>query len=119
MEELDKNIDAIFPAWKTVIEKGTAKQRNKSLENIHELLLSGKHEVDKTGKVIFGNMDSELQSSIRSELKGFGGKAKDINNNVLKTIEAIYQKDKQLLKTLADTEITTSNKYQIFGSTIF
>ena len=45
--------------------------------------------------------------------------AKDINNNILKTIEAIYQKDKQLLKTLADTEITTSNKYQIFGSTIF
>jgi hypothetical protein len=78
--ELDKNIDAVFPAWKTVIEKGTAKQRNKSLERIHDLLLSGKHEVDKTGKVIFGDMDSALQSSIRNELKGFGGKTKDINN---------------------------------------
>jgi len=36
--ELDKNIDAVFPAWKTVIEKGTAKQRNKSLERIHDYL---------------------------------------------------------------------------------
>ena len=39
-------------------------------------------------------------------------KAKDINKNILKTNEAIYEKDKQLLKTLADTEITTENKYQ-------
>ncbi len=46
-------------------------------------------------------------------------KAKDISNNILKTNEAIYEKDKQLLKTLSNTEITTENKYQIFGSTIF
>ena len=78
--ELDNNIDAIFPAWKTVIQKGTAKQRNKSLENIHDLLLSGKHEVNKAGKVIFGDMDSGMINSIRKELKGFGGKTKDINN---------------------------------------
>ena len=78
--ELDNSIDAIFPAWKTVIEKGTAKQRNKSLENIHDLLLSGKHEVNKAGKVIFGDMDSGMMNSIRKELKGFGGKTKDINN---------------------------------------
>ena len=76
--ELDKNIDAIFPAWKTVIEKGTAGQRNKSLENIHDLLLSGKTEVNQAGKVLFGEMDSGIMNSVRNELKGFGGEDKNI-----------------------------------------
>mgnify|MGYP003314448416 CR=1 FL=1 len=66
-------------------------------------------------------LDENTVNNKLSKLLKFSGnvQAKDINNNILKTIEAIYQKDKQLLKTLADTEITTSNKYQIFGSTIF
>ena len=88
--ELDKNIDAIFPAWKTVVEKSTATQRNKSLERIHDLLLSGKHEVTQTGKVVFGDMDSKLMNSIRNELKTIGGKDANKNiNEIFKNLKTI------------------------------
>ena len=40
--DLDTNIDAIFPAWRTVANKQTAKKRNETLDKLNELLLSGK-----------------------------------------------------------------------------
>ena len=78
--ELDKSIDAIFPAWKTVAQKMVGKQRNQSLEQLHDVLLSGKTEVNDAGRVIFGEMDQGLEAAARKSLKGFGGKTKDINN---------------------------------------
>jgi len=78
--EMDKSIDAIFPAWKTVAQKMVGKQRNQSLESLHDVLLSGKTEVNEAGRVIFGDMDQGLMDAARKSLKGFNGKTKDINN---------------------------------------
>ena len=39
--DLDKNIDEIFPAYKTVFNKQTAKERTNTLAKINDLLLSG------------------------------------------------------------------------------
>ena len=78
--ELDKSIDAIFPAWKTVAQKMVAKQRNESLESLHDVLLSGKPVVNESGKVVFGNMDKGLMDATRASLKSFGAKNKDIQN---------------------------------------
>ena len=86
--ELDKSIDNIFPAWKTVAQKMVGKQRNESLESLHDVLLSGKTTVNDAGRVIFGDMDKNLINSVTKSLKGFGGKNKDINNifNNMQTI---------------------------------
>ena len=86
--ELDNSIDAIFPAWKTVAQKMVSKQRNESLESLHDVLLSGKTTVNDAGRVIFGDMDKNLINSVTKSLKGFGGKNKDINNifNNMQTI---------------------------------
>ena len=57
--ELDKNIDAIFPAFKTVTNKLVAKDRNNLLRALNEAMLSGTPKVsDRTGKVVFGEIDT-------------------------------------------------------------
>ena len=56
--ELDKNIDAIFPAFKTVTNKLVAKERNDLLRALNEAMLSGSPKVsERTGKVVFGEID--------------------------------------------------------------
>ncbi len=56
--ELDKNIDAIFPAYKTVTNKLVAKDRNNLLRGLNEAMLSGSPKIDeRTGKVVFGEID--------------------------------------------------------------
>ena len=57
--ELDKNIDAIFPAYKTVTNKLVAKDRNNLLRGLNEAMLSGSPKIDeRTGKVTFGKIDA-------------------------------------------------------------
>jgi len=57
--QLDKNIDAIFPAYKTVTNKLVAKDRNNLLRALNEAMLSGTPKVsDRTGKVVFGEIDT-------------------------------------------------------------
>ncbi len=57
--ELDKNIDAIFPAYKTVTNKLVAKERNDLLRALNEAMLSGSPKVDEvSGKVKFGKIDA-------------------------------------------------------------
>ena len=57
--ELDKNIDAIFPAYKTVTNKLVAKERNDLLRALNEAMLSGSPKVsERTGKVVFGEIDA-------------------------------------------------------------
>jgi len=57
--QLDKNIDAIFPAFKTVTNKLVAKDRNNLLRALNEAMLSGTPKVsDRTGKVVFGEIDT-------------------------------------------------------------
>ena len=57
--ELDKNIDAIFPAFKTVTNKLVAKERNDLLRALNEAMLSGSPKVsERTGKVVFGEIDT-------------------------------------------------------------
>ena len=57
--ELDKNIDAIFPAYKTVTNKLVAKERNDLLRALNEAMLSGTPKVsERTGKVVFGEIDA-------------------------------------------------------------
>ena len=63
--DLDKNIDAIFPAFKTVTNKLVAADRNNLLRSLNDLLLSGKPVInEKTGKVTFGAMDAKKRTAV-------------------------------------------------------
>jgi hypothetical protein len=77
---LDQDIDSIFPAWKTVANKQTAKERNETLAKLNDLLLSGEPSIDDTGKVIFGNVDETLQKGIVDNLRKYGAEDKTITN---------------------------------------
>jgi len=77
---LDQDIDSIFPAWKTVADKKTAKQRTESLGKINDLLLSGDPVIDDAGKVIFGNLDEELKQVVINDLKSAGAKKENIQS---------------------------------------
>jgi hypothetical protein len=78
--DLDKDIDSIFPAWKTVANKLTAKQRTESLGKINDLLLSGEPVLDDAGKVTFGNLDENLKSVVINDLKKAGANEDTISN---------------------------------------
>ena len=82
-QSLDKNIDAIYPAFKTVSNKLVAKDRNNLLRGLNKALLSGTPKVDnKTGKVLFGEIDPKQKKIVDDLLK----KA----NADKKTTSAIY-----------------------------
>lgn len=66
---LDQDIDKIFPAWRTVANEKTAKQRTESLAKINDLLLSGNPIIDDAGKVTFGNLDEGLKQIVVKDLK--------------------------------------------------
>jgi len=77
---LDQDIDKIFPPIKTVFDKQTAKQRTDTLAKINELLLSGKPQVDETGKVIFGSLDENLKNEITAILKKAGANDETVSS---------------------------------------
>ena len=76
--DLDKNIDEIFPAYKTVANKLTAKQRTETLAKINDLLLSGEPILDDAGKVTFGSLDENLKQGVVNTLKQAGAKDETI-----------------------------------------
>jgi len=77
---LDQDIDSIFPAWKTVANKQTAKERNETLAKLNDLLLSGEPTIDDAGKVAFGNVDETLQKGIVDNLRKYGADDKTITS---------------------------------------
>ena len=68
--ELDKSIDAIFPAWKTISDRSPLyKDRKEVLEQINDTMLSGKPTVNKAGNVKFGDMDATKKTKLIKKLK--------------------------------------------------
>ena len=67
---LDKTIDAIFPAWKTISDRSPLyKDRKQVLEQINDTMLSGKPIVNKTGNVKFGDVDAAKKTKLIKKLK--------------------------------------------------
>ena len=68
--ELDKSIDAIFPAWKTISDRSPLyKDRKEVLEQINDTMLSGKPTVNKAGNVKFGDIDATKKTKLIKKLK--------------------------------------------------
>ena len=87
--DLDMDIDKLFPAMRTVFNKGTAQERKVFLNEVNDALLSGKAEfgeeaVDAAGKIAgqegfdvatartraqFGEMDEALLQKVKDKIK--------------------------------------------------
>jgi hypothetical protein len=87
--ELDKNIDAIFPAYKTVTNKLVAKERNDLLRALNEAMLSGSPKVDeKTGRVIFGEID-KAKKKVVDELLNKAKAKPDVRKAIYGNLDSI------------------------------
>jgi hypothetical protein len=88
-QSLDKNIDAIFPAYKTVTNKLVAKERNDLLKGLNDVLLSGTPQVDDvTGKVKFGKIDPAKKKIVDDILNKTGAK-KEIVESIYNNLGSI------------------------------
>jgi hypothetical protein len=67
--ELDKNIDAVFPAWRTIGNSVGAKERNKLLAQVNDLLVTGNPSYDDMGKVVFPTLDATKKGALVKRLK--------------------------------------------------
>ena len=77
--KLDKHIDAIFPFVKNPFSKMGNKGRAEFMDELNETLLSGKIEMDVTGKSAFGEMDPERIKKIVKMMRDRGAKQEDID----------------------------------------
>jgi hypothetical protein len=77
--KLDKHIDAIFPFVKNPFDKMGNKGRAEFMDELNETLLSGRIEMDVTGKSAFGEMDPERVRKIIKMMRDRGAKQKDID----------------------------------------
>jgi len=119
--DTDKLIDAVFPAWRTVANAQSAKNRNAFLEEVNELLLSGKPTVSKSGKIQFEFLDPskkkfKVSETIRKHLDG--KKATAVETELFANINAIRNRWQDLFsslgKRLDDKELGEFKK--LFGT---
>ena len=70
--ELDQDIDKLFPPFKTIANKQTARNRDKLLGEMNDVLLSGEPTMNADGIVTFGKMDKEASDKLVTTLKKYG-----------------------------------------------
>jgi len=119
--DTDRLIDAVFPAWRTVANAQSAKNRNIFLEEVNDLLTSGKPTIDKQGKVTFEFLDPtkkkfKVSETIRKHLDG--KKATEVETELFANINAIRNRWQDLFSKLGgrleDKELAEFKK--LFGT---
>ena len=114
---LDRDIDSIFPAMKTVFNKQSAESRNGFLEEINKLLLSGKPFLDDQGKAIFGEFDKAQLSKVNSLFQKYDV-SKEIQTSILGPLRNIRSKWGDLFTTIGSTldEKQVADFKKLFGT---
>src|SRR6056300_1939844 len=67
--ELDQAIDKVFSPTRTVFNQAAAKDRQKLLKEINDLLLSGDPKLDDLGVAQFGKLDETKKAALVKKLK--------------------------------------------------
>jgi hypothetical protein len=115
--ELDQAIDKVFPPFRTVMNQATAKDRQKLLTEINDLLLSGKAELDDQGIATFGALDDTKKAGLVKRLKELGAKDETITE-VLGSLSTIRTRWADLFsklgRSLGSNEIQEFKK--LFGN---
>ena len=70
--ELDQDIDKLFPPFKTIANKQTARNRDKLLAEMNDVLLSGEPKMNADGIVTFGKINKEASDRLVTTLKKYG-----------------------------------------------
>ena len=119
--DTDRLIDAVFPAWRTVANAQSAKNRNIFLEEVNDLLFTGKPTIGKNGKVQFEFLDPskkkfKVSDTIRKHLDG--KKATEVETELFANINAIRNRWQDLFTNLGgrlgDKELAEFKK--LFGT---
>ena len=67
--ELEKNIDKIFPLFRTIGNRTNQEGRDKLLKEVNDLLLSGDAAIDDLGNAKFGSLDQTKKEALLKKLK--------------------------------------------------
>ena len=104
--DLDMDIDKMFPAMRTVLNKGSAKERKVFLNEVNDALLSGKAEFDAKGVAQFGEMDASLIQKVRDKIKKLAPnaeKAAEIEKSIVGGLSIMRSKWAALFDELGGT----------------
>ena len=104
--DLDMDIDKLFPAMRTVLNKGTAKDRKVFLNEVNDALLSGTAEFDAKGVATFGKMDDALIKKVRDKIKQFAptpDKAAELEKSIIGSLSVMRSKWAALFEELGGT----------------
>ena len=104
--DLDMDIDKLFPAMRTVLNKASAKDRKVFLNEVNDALLSGKAEFDAKGVATFGEMDKALIKKVRDKIKKFAptaDKAAEIEKGIVGSLSIMRSKWAALFEELGGT----------------
>jgi hypothetical protein len=67
--ELEKNIDKIFPLFRTIGNRTNQESRDKLLKEVNDLLLSGDAAIDDLGNAKFGALDQTKKEALLKKLQ--------------------------------------------------
>jgi len=111
--EVDTLIDGLFPPWRTLANKQTAKDRQKMLGEIQELLLEGDPKiVDDIGK------DGKITGKLRAELGDLDPKlAREVASKMMKA-GATDEQVKTIFANLSAIRTRWSDLYTKLGRTL-
>ena len=70
-ENLDVDIDKLFPPMRTVFNKQSAKERTKFLSDVNDALLSGEARLGDDGVAAFGDMDATMVQKVKDQIRKF------------------------------------------------
>ena len=73
--EIDVSIDKLFPPIRTIFNKQNAKNRNKFLGDVNELLLEGNPKLDDEGVMTFGALDAAKKAKVTEQIAKFAKNA--------------------------------------------
>ncbi len=104
---LEVNIDKMFPFFRNIGNKQTAKQKSEFLNDLNEALLSGEAKInDATGATTYGAMDEAAVKKVRDTINKFATSkemAKELDDQIFGSLTTMRDKWAELFETLGGT----------------
>jgi hypothetical protein len=104
---LEVNIDKMFPFFRNIGNKQTAKQKSEFLNDLNEALLSGEAKIDDvTGSTTYGAMDEAAVAKVRKTINNFATSkemAKELDDQLIGSLTTMRDKWAELFDTLGGT----------------
>ena len=104
---LEVNIDKMFPFFRNIGNKQTAKQKSEFLNDLNEALLSGEAKIDDvTGSTTYGAMDEAAVKKVRDTINKFATSkemAKELDDQLIGSLTTMRDKWAELFDTLGGT----------------